>query len=73
MENARKWMSLLLVFALGLSVISMVGCAPADDADDTTDGTADVTTDAPEFTTIQDGMIIVGSDTAYPPFEAVTA
>lgn len=73
MENARKWLSLLLVFVLALGVAGMIGCSPADDADDTTDEATDETSDIPEFTTIQEGKIIVGCDTAYPPFESINA
>ncbi len=75
--NARKMLVLLLALALCFGVFGLAGCS-SDDADseddavveDTTDDGADEPADA-EYMLIQDGKIIVGSDTAYPPFEYI--
>ncbi|MDA3937221.1 MAG: basic amino acid ABC transporter substrate-binding protein [Actinomycetota bacterium] len=74
--NARKMLVLLLALALCFGVFGVAGCS-SDDADTDEEATVDETTDeatddaVDEYTLIQDGKIIVGSDTAYPPFEYI--
>ncbi|MBE0477379.1 MAG: basic amino acid ABC transporter substrate-binding protein [Coriobacteriia bacterium] len=59
-----KWLALLLTFALAVSMAGLSGCA--SDAETGDDGDE---ASAAEFETLTPGRIIVGSDTAYPPFE----
>ena len=63
MHKARKLLALALALMLALGVMGLVGCG-ADEVDEPDVDTAD-------FTLIQDGMLIAGSDTAYPPFEFI--
>ena len=63
MHKARKLFLLALALMLAFGVMGLAGCG-GDEADEG-DG------ETPEFTTIQEGMLISGSDTAYPPFEFI--
>ena len=63
MHKARKLLSLALALMLVVGVMGLAGCG--GDSDEPDDG------DEAEFTLIQDGKLIVGSDTAYPPFEFI--
>jgi polar amino acid transport system substrate-binding protein len=64
MHKARKLLALALALMLALSVMGLAGCG-TDDAEEPDDG------DVAEFTLIQEGRLIAGSDTAYPPFEFI--
>ncbi|MDF1543372.1 MAG: basic amino acid ABC transporter substrate-binding protein [Anaerosomatales bacterium] len=64
MHKARKLLALALALMLALSVMGLAGCG-SDETEEPDDG------DAAEYTLIQDGKIIAGSDTAYPPFEFI--
>jgi polar amino acid transport system substrate-binding protein len=78
MTGLKRWLALLLVAALAFGMVGMVGCTDDDNGEDDTD-TTDTTDDTmddddvPSFETITDGIIVAGSDTAYPPFEAINA
>lgn len=61
MTQYRKWLSVLVAASLVFALIALTACSSSD-SDDEADG---------EFTLIEDGMITVGSDTAYPPFEFI--
>jgi polar amino acid transport system substrate-binding protein len=65
MSKTKKFVALLMVFALALSMVALSGCA-ADDGGGTDGGT-----DTAEFTLVEEGKLLVGSDTAFPPFESM--
>lgn len=71
MHKAKKLFVLTLALVLVAGVMGLAGCAaeptqPAEEpAEEPTAG------EFPEFTTLVDGKLIVGSDTAYPPFEFI--
>ena len=73
MVKASKWLSLLVVLALAFGVVGLVGCTSSDDDEDeaTDEATDEETDEEMMFTTVQDGVLTVGSDTAYPPFEFI--
>ncbi|MHB1341565.1 MAG: basic amino acid ABC transporter substrate-binding protein [Coriobacteriia bacterium] len=67
MSRTSKLFSLLLVFALVVSAFALGGCAkdeepPASEGEEAP---------AVEVTTIEEGKLLVGSDTAFPPFESM--
>lgn len=69
MLKGRKFLSILLALSLVLGMFALAGCGgaaeePAAEPETETEATA-------EFTTLTPGVILVGSDTAYPPFENV--
>jgi polar amino acid transport system substrate-binding protein len=59
MGKTRKFLALLVVVALVLSMGALGGCAKDE-------GTIDA-----EFDTVEEGKLLVGSDTAFPPFESM--
>ena len=65
MERARKLLLLSLALVLAFAVLGVTGCSSDDDDADTEE------TEEMAFDTLTEGKIIVGSDTAYPPFENV--
>jgi polar amino acid transport system substrate-binding protein len=65
MNKARKLLLLALALMLAFGVMGLAGCG-GDEAEEPDDDGA-----VAEFTTIQEGMLIAGSDTAYPPFEFI--
>ncbi|MDZ4169839.1 MAG: basic amino acid ABC transporter substrate-binding protein [Coriobacteriia bacterium] len=68
MLKSRKLLSLLLALMLALGLMGLAGCGAEEPAEEPA---AEPAAEAPAFTTITEGKIIVGSDTAYPPFENV--
>ena len=64
MRNASKWLVLLLTLAIVVGIGGISGCTstPAP-----TPGTPAATT----LKTVEPGKLIVGSDTAFPPFESM--
>lgn len=78
MHQLRKWLSMLLIAALAVSVFGLAGCKKeeaADEPDGTEEGVYVIEYDGQEYEVklIEEGKLIVGSDTAYPPFEAINA
>jgi polar amino acid transport system substrate-binding protein len=82
MRQLKKWLSLFLVVALAFGALALTACTTDDsgddEAEDTTDdemaeGTYVIEYDGQEYEVklIEEGMFIVGSDTAYPPFESI--
>jgi ABC-type amino acid transport substrate-binding protein len=69
MHKARKLLAVLLALALVFALSALTGCGGG--ANEPADEPANNEEPAAEFDTITDGKIIVGSDTAYPPFENV--
>jgi polar amino acid transport system substrate-binding protein len=70
--SVRKWaplIAVLLVFTLA------VGCGGDDDDEAATEDTGteavetDTTAGLPDFSTVEDGVLTVGSDVPFPPFE----
>ncbi|MCE5203436.1 MAG: basic amino acid ABC transporter substrate-binding protein [Coriobacteriales bacterium] len=69
MSRTGRVFSLLLVVALIMSVFALGGCATEQPAEEPTgEGT---TTPASEIKLIEPGKLLVGSDTAFPPFESM--
>ena len=60
MGKSSKWLALMLVFALALSAVALTGCGGGEEGDGG---------DAADYTLVEDGKLIAGSDTAFPPFE----
>lgn len=70
MLKARKLLSILLALSLAFALVGLAGCSqPEEPAEEP--AAEEPAAEAPAFTTITEGKIIVGSDTAYPPFENV--
>lgn len=69
MFKARKLLSLLLALALVFAVVALTGCGGGEEP--AAEKPAGEEPAAQEFETLTPGKIIVGSDTAYPPFENV--
>jgi polar amino acid transport system substrate-binding protein len=67
MHKARKLLAVLLALALVFALFALTGCGGEEEPAET-DGTEEP---AAQFETITAGKIIVGSDTAFPPFENV--
>lgn len=63
MSKTRLWSLLLLVIGL-LAAVAVAGCG--DDDEDGTDSTSAASADV---TTAKEGVLSVGTDTPYPPFE----
>lgn len=61
MSKTRLWSLLLLVFGL-LAAVAVAGCGDDGDSTDSTTASGDVET-------ITEGILTVGTDTPYPPFE----
>lgn len=67
--------NLALIFAALLALFFAVGCGGDDDEDEGANGTEAADTGAaggeglPEFSTVEDGILTVGSDVPFPPFE----
>ena len=72
MSKTKKYLALFLVFALALSMFSLAGCAD-DTEDEGTETTEEETTEETggEFVLVEEGKLLVGSDTAFPPFESM--
>lgn len=66
MHKARKLVSVLLAIALVMALFGLAGCGGKK-----TEEPAKPAEEKVELNTLTDGKIIVGSDTAYPPFENV--
>lgn len=67
MHKYRKLLAVLLALALVFALGALTGCGGAEEAEEP----METEEPAAQFDTISEGKIIVGSDTAYPPFENV--
>jgi len=67
MSKARKLLSLVLALMMVFALFAVAGCGSEEPAEEP----AAEEPAAAEFTTLNEGIITVGSDTAYPPFENV--
>lgn len=67
MKDRNKWLRLVaMVFAASLVFAACGSDEPTDTADPSDDKTEDM---AAEFTVVEEGVLTVGSDIPYPPFE----
>lgn len=66
MHKARKSLALSLALGLVAALVALSGCGPK-----TADKPAPAGDPAPSYTLVKDGVLTVGSDTAFPPFEAM--
>lgn len=69
MLKSRRALLILLAFALIASLFAVAGCSQK--AEEEPAVTEEPAAEAPTFETLTEGKILVGSDTAYPPFENV--
>lgn len=68
MQKARRSLTLLLALGLVVALVALTGCGGTDKSDSTK-----TTTEKPvvKLTLVKDGVLTVGSDTAFPPFESM--
>ncbi|MBF4510448.1 MAG: basic amino acid ABC transporter substrate-binding protein [Aeromicrobium sp.] len=71
MSKSRKWLALMVAFALALSAFALVGCGAAEEEPVDEPGTEEPGEPAAEVTTIEAGKLLAGSDTEFPPFEFI--
>jgi polar amino acid transport system substrate-binding protein len=71
MRKSRKWLALMVAFALALSAFALVGCGAAEEEPVDEPGTEEPGAPAAEVTTIEAGKLLAGSDTEFPPFEFI--
>jgi len=71
MLKGRKILSILLALSLVVGMFAMTGCAAPEEPATPAEPAAEAPVAEPAFTTLTEGKIIVGSDTAFPPFENV--
>ena len=68
MAKMRKLLPVLLALLLVVALFGLAGCGGTEEPPAET---TEPTETAPEFTTIESGKLLVGSDTAFPPFESM--
>ena len=73
MSKAKKFVALFMALALAFSMFALTGCAAEEEPEATTEEPADEGTEpvAAEFDLVEEGKLLVGSDTAFPPFESM--
>jgi polar amino acid transport system substrate-binding protein len=71
MSKSRKWLALMVAFALALSAFALVGCGAAEEEPVDEPGAEEPGEPAAEVTTIEAGKLLAGSDTEFPPFEFI--
>lgn len=69
MRKASKWLVLLVVVAMALSVFALAGCGGSQPTSTTSSAPAAPAKAEPKLVTA--GTITVGSDTSFPPFESL--
>jgi len=69
MLKARKLLSLMLALMMVFALVALAGCAAEEEPEEP--ASEEPAGEVAEFATLTEGKIIVGSDTAYPPFENV--
>ena len=70
MQNARRYVGLLLTLALVFAVVALTGCGGQTSSSSSSSSTTGSTTTAPPKL-VKAGVITVGSDTAFQPFESL--
>lgn len=69
---SKKFVALFLAFALVLSMFTLGGCTEDTEEGIETEETTEEGTEATEeFILVEEGKLLVGSDTAFPPFESM--
>jgi len=68
MQKARKSLALLLALGLVLALVALTGCGSKTA---TTETPAKTEAPAADLGLVADGVLTVGSDTAFPPFESM--
>lgn len=68
MSKTKKYVALFMVFALVLGMVALSGCKSETEGEGT-ETTEETTTG--DFVLVEDGKLLVGSDTAFPPFESM--
>ncbi len=73
MRGTRAWLLISLLALLATGLVA-AGCGDDDDTTSgaTTGGDTSATTATGDFTTIDDGTLLIGTDAPYPPFEIGT-
>jgi polar amino acid transport system substrate-binding protein len=71
MQNARKFTVLLLALALIATVVALAGCSSSSSTTTTPAATTTATPAAADLGLVKAGVLTVGSDTAFPPFESM--
>jgi polar amino acid transport system substrate-binding protein len=73
MRGTRAWLLISLLALLATGLVA-AGCGDDDDTTSagTTGGDTSATTATGDFTTINDGTLLIGTDAPYPPFEIGT-
>ncbi len=71
MQKARKISALVLMLALVAMVVALAGCSTSTTTSTTTNTTASSTPAPAKLKLVKDGVLTIGSDTAFPPFEAM--
>lgn len=66
MQKARKSLALLLALGLVLALVALTGCGGK-----TTETPAKTEAPAADLGLVKDGVLTIGSDTAFPPFESM--
>lgn len=70
MQKMRKSLAVLLALALAAGIIGATGCSKKDEGSSSS-GTKSTETAKPSPKLVKDGVLTVGSDTAFPPFESM--
>ena len=70
MQKARRSLALLLALGLVAALVALTGCGGKDKSDSTTTSTT-TTKPATNLKLVKAGVLTVGSDTAFPPFESM--
>jgi len=71
MQNARKFTVLLLALALIATVVALAGCGSGSSTTTTPAATTTAAPAAADLGLVKAGVLTVGSDTAFPPFESM--
>ena len=69
MRNAKRWLAAIVVAALLVALVAVTGCTTTTTTTEPATTTEATATAAPK--TVKTGILLVGSDTAYPPFESM--
>ncbi|MDY0340163.1 MAG: basic amino acid ABC transporter substrate-binding protein [Coriobacteriia bacterium] len=73
MSKTKKFAALFMAFALAFSMFALTGCATEEEPDTTTEEPMDEGSEpaVEEFVLVEEGKLIAGSETTFPPFESM--
>lgn len=72
MGTTKKFVALFMAFALAFSMFALNGCATEEEPDTSGETTGEVTEPvAEDFILVEEGKLIAGSETTFPPFESM--